>query len=129
MIKQILRFLSPVLTILGLFTILLVLSSSDDGGCCNKEVILTRTDVDIYFFNNSSLPVRMNDLFTFQDMPPQSTYGFKDDHSFTPEGFFEFRVYRDGELLGAFSFKTTYAKCQKLPILVVWDGSNLKVAQ
>lgn len=134
--KQILRFLSPLLTILGLFTILLALSSSSEGfeGCCGKKDETITIHTEFNFFNKDSLPIIIKiNYFGGHTIQPQESCCFQDEINSYPEDAgrhaIQFSAHRDDQTLDIVEFKTTSAKCQKLPILVVWDGTHLKVAQ
>lgn len=128
--KQILRFLSPALTILGLFTILLVLSSHTEESCCSNYEDDIVGSAEIYYFNKDSLPIFIRtNRGLLQEIQPQATSSYREEVTFNTYAILSFGALRNSQKLDEAFITTTWDKCKKLPILVVWDGTHLKVAQ
>jgi len=150
MAKKIFKFLTPVLTILGLFIVLLVLSSvDDDDGCCEEpNPNIEKVYTNIIYFNKSDRTVSIGTVLLYKSgrsvsfIPDDNNY----DHLKLEPLTGMKNVYRDLEFFESKATPTfsvddpvkghvevsivTYKdKCEKLPILIVWDGSTLKAAQ
>ena len=145
MAKKIFKFLLPVLTLLGLFIVLMVLSSAwDDDGCsCNKKDDHTVfISTNIIYFNKSGSPVSVvtrplvfhdkahveldpltGIYYNYISIPYDAqSYEFEKP---TPIDLWVIDSNQGSHLVRLFVRRED---CIQYPVIVVWDGTNLKAA-